>query len=745
MHALPGERGPRRRRHLGPHLLLLRLDLREFRTKAAQVRLQSRRLGGGLHARRNELGCRLTHVVIGDLGVLHETQLSLFLVRQARLHVLHLFRHLHQLSRVADAPAHELTFTRTELGAVILSRAIRFMQPSRRSLLRRAGSRDLLFEPDHFGIRLQQRFDPLDVVAQHPLAIHEALVLEQELSWFRHRLRFRRSFGADVEADAMAGRGAVLGDRHLAEPRLVCSHVLGQQLRQQLHMVGAHAHPAVNAHEPRILGRPLAEIEHEPERVAVDEHRIGVNDLTRTVLNLDTDRKLAHSSTTNTWPSLTTSASLTRISRTVPARGAVTEISIFIDSRIRSTSSSATLSPGLAVIFQTLPTSSALTSVTRLQAQLRSRLSDRRHPVPEVTAQPRRLFHQLTIAASHPSLLQVEVVLETDANVAAHRDRRRDEWPLVEPDADDLPVRSRRQAVDLVDQVTSRAGNAAQHSHDEAELQRRFEHAHVDERPRVADVARVKALHLGPHAGGVHGLEEELDVMKRVGEDVIVIEDLPLLGVDRVVHRAHVQGGHLRFEVANVGDAFLRWDADGAGREVDDRVGARANFGEDLGESLHAPVRPTVRFARMDVHDRRACFGGALGLLGDLHWRVRDGGALLAGREHTRERGRDDGLAQTGMFPCLRHGRSTFLSRACSRPRTITRRVSAGSMTSSIIAQPAAMYGLICARIASNIRERVSSGLSEASICLLKMMFTAPSGPMTEISANGHATSTSGW
>src|SRR5207245_1487108 len=274
-------------------------------------------------------------------------------------------------------------------------------------------------------------------------------------------------------------------------------------------------------------------------------------------------------------------------------------------------------------------------------------------------AHPCRLFHQLTLAASHLPLLHVKVVLETDANVAAHRDRRRDERPLVEADADDLPVRSRWQAVDLVDQVTSRTGNAAQHSHDEAELQRGFEHAHVDERPRVADVARVEALHLGPHAGGVHGLEEELDVMKRVGEDVIVIEDLPLLGVDRVIHRAHVQRGHLWLEVANVGDALLRRDADGTGREVADRVGSRCDL----------------------------CIV----------------------------------LRQTRGLP------------------------SAGSTTCAIIAPLAARSVLSCARIASNIRERVSSWLSEASICLLKMMFTAPSGPMTEISANGHATSTSGW
>src|SRR4029077_5023559 len=70
-----------------------------------------------------------------------------------------------------------------------------------------------------------------------------------------------------------------------------------------------------------------------------------------------------HSRTTRTWPPLTTSPSLTRTSLTVPARGAVTGISIFIDSRMRSSSSSATCAPTVVFTFHTLPTSSALTSV----------------------------------------------------------------------------------------------------------------------------------------------------------------------------------------------------------------------------------------------------------------------------------------------------------------------------------------------------------------------------------------------
>src|SRR5438876_8319376 len=100
------------------------------------------------------------------------------------------------------------------------------------------------------------------------------------------------------------------------------------------------------------------------------EHRLHLLDLIAQ-LSLLLDQPLVgqqelrrfHSRTTRTWPSLTTSPSFTRTSLTVPARGAVTGISIFIDSRISSSSSSATCAPGSVFTFQTLPTSSALTSV----------------------------------------------------------------------------------------------------------------------------------------------------------------------------------------------------------------------------------------------------------------------------------------------------------------------------------------------------------------------------------------------
>src|SRR5580704_3694150 len=77
----------------------------------------------------------------------------------------------------------------------------------------------------------------------------------------------------------------------------------------------------------------------------------------------DGDRE-GQSTMATVWPSWTTSPSATRIRVTVPAVGEVIGISIFIDSRIISVSSSSTACPTSTTIFQRLPTSSAFTSVT---------------------------------------------------------------------------------------------------------------------------------------------------------------------------------------------------------------------------------------------------------------------------------------------------------------------------------------------------------------------------------------------
>src|SRR5256712_9356847 len=76
------------------------------------------------------------------------------------------------------------------------------------------------------------------------------------------------------------------------------------------------------------------------------------------------DRGQAHGyySTTTVSPSCTVCPSRTRISLTAPARGASTGISIFIDSSTITGSPAATLSPTLAVTWNTTPVMCALIS-----------------------------------------------------------------------------------------------------------------------------------------------------------------------------------------------------------------------------------------------------------------------------------------------------------------------------------------------------------------------------------------------
>src|SRR5262249_31698698 len=87
---------------------------------------------------------------------------------------------------------------------------------------------------------------------------------------------------------------------------------------------------------------------------------------------------------------------------------------------------------------------------------------------------------------------------------------------------------------------------------------------------------------------------------------------------------------------------------------------------------------------------------------------------------------------QTGRTPCLRQGRSTRFERDTCRPRQIARRVSAGAITSSRWAWPAAMYGAMFCRISSAGPSPLSVPPSPgaAPLPLPGVMFTAPARPL---------------
>ena len=188
--------------------------------------------------------------------------------------------------------------------------------------------------------------------------------------------------------------------------------------------------------------------------------------------------------------------------------------------------------------------------------------------------------------------------------------------------------------------------------------------------------------------------ESELDDLAvGVREHHVEDEALPLLGVLRVVHRAHVEGGDLGPALADVGALLGHVVEDGAGREVEDDRAALAHLLLDAGEGRRAEGGRAVVVAGVDVHHRGARVVGALGLLGDLDGRVRDVRALLAVGEHAGEGAGDDAEVRIALA-CLCHGvislaaaqaplaRSLRASRCSARRRAILVQDLAGARAS---------------------------------------------------------------
>ena len=375
---------------------------------------------------------------------------------------------------------------------------------------------------------------------------------------------------------------------------------------------------------------------------------------------------------------------------------------------------------------------------------------------------------------------QVEVVLQPHAHVAAQRERRGHQHPLLAADADHAPVvaalRAAGHLLGHVGEVARVGPHAAGHAHHAGDLQRLAQQAHVEQRVEVGHVPGVEALVLGPDAQLVHLGEERDDRVERVLEHGLEHEVLALARVLRVVHRAHVQRRHVRPELAQVLDPLLDRHADRAGRVVDDHV---VHLGLDrLGdrpEVLDLVAGHAVGRAGVDVDHRAALVHDPPRLGRVLLRRVGDGRALVAVGDGAADRAGDhDGVLEaahalspvlgrsvlgarwgegesvphllscgrgfpgargvpagaepgcrtarmhsdvavdcdrwasgnsswvpaapearliphTGITPCFFHGRSTrFVSAISSAPIT-TVRVSRGSITSSIIALPAAM------------------------------------------------------
>ena len=281
------------------------------------------------------------------------------------------------------------------------------------------------------------------------------------------------------------------------------------------------------------------------------------------------------------------------------------------------------------------------------RAEQLARLGHGRHAPAHVLHDPPRPRDQVAVRARHLAVGQVEVVLQAHAHVAAQRGRAGHQPPLVAADPDHAPVVAAlgpaRDLVGHVGEVARRGPDAAGHPHHAVDLQRLRQQAHVDQRVEVRHVPGVEALVLRPDAELVHDRQELDDRVERVLEDGLEDELLAPLRVLGVVHRAHVQRGHVGAQLAQVLDSLLDRHPDRAGRVVDDHVvdGAVDRLG-DRPEVLDLERRHALWRARVDVDHRCALVHRPLRLGGVLLGRVRDRRALLAAGHGTRDRANDD-------------------------------------------------------------------------------------------------------
>ena len=162
------------------------------------------------------------------------------------------------------------------------------------------------------------------------------------------------------------------------------------------------------------------------------------------------------------------------------------------------------------------------------------------------------------------------------------------------------------------------------------------------QRVEVGHVAGVEALVLGLDAQLVHLGEELDDRVERVLEHRLEHEVLAPRRVLRVVHRAHVQRGHVGAKLAQVGDALLDRHADGARRVVHDHVvHLGADRIGDRAEVLDLVARHAVGRAGVDVDHRPALVHDPPRLGRVLLGRVGDGRALVAVGDRAGDRAGD--------------------------------------------------------------------------------------------------------
>ena len=261
--------------------------------------------------------------------------------------------------------------------------------------------------------------------------------------------------------------------------------------------------------------------------------------------------------------------------------------------------------------------------VSRVVAELEDlpRLVGGRAGAVPLPREARDAAHELGVLLREHALVEEDVVLEAEADVAAKGQRRHGHRHVPAADAGASPGRPFRDAVDQEQEVPRLAAHAARHAQDEVPVQQRAGRAVLlDQLESVVDLAGLEDLELRPHALLLHALVE-LAHQRRVVEEDVVAE----------VGRARRQRRHLRAQLQRLQPLVGGHAHGAAGARLDDDVRALADRLDRRREDFLRLRRVGRGVAHVQVVHRGAGLAAARRVGADLRRRHRQAGLRVLG------------------------------------------------------------------------------------------------------------------
>ena len=248
------------------------------------------------------------------------------------------------------------------------------------------------------------------------------------------------------------------------------------------------------------------------------------------------------------------------------------------------------------------------------------------------------LPHLLGVGFGENAPRDVEAVLEPDTDMPLARGRMGGEGHLVPAGRQHRPlIGVAEQPIRRFlheEQVRPFGPDAAQNAEDRLNQERRLDDLAVQKVGQVVEMADVVAFVLEPGAVVLaERLDDAFDVLEGIAENAVLrapeIGLFPIVlpvdrslgqGMNREIHRTHVERAHFGLEAQRPLQALLKRHLEPAARgQIDDRVARFVDLRQELGKDVGLRRRRTrLRIARVKMQDRGSRLGRLDRRTGDL-------------------------------------------------------------------------------------------------------------------------------